>query len=78
MSAFGFLQNLGFFRKLKPAVFHQYPAIDDDRLDVAGFGAVNELAEKVVDRLTVDGIQANQDQIRPFPRFDGSTARTES
>jgi len=54
------------------AVTHQYLSIDDDRLHVAGFSAVNELAEKIVYRLMMDRVHVNQNQIRPLTGFDGS------
>jgi len=57
----GLFQDFSLFRELKLAISHHRSAINDDRLNVARFSTVDELAEKIVDGLVVDGIQTNQD-----------------
>jgi hypothetical protein len=46
---------------LELTISHHYSTINDDRLNVARFSTVDELAEKIVDGLVVDDIQTNQD-----------------
>src|SRR5262245_34094063 len=57
----GLFQDFSLFHELELAISHHHSAINDDRLNVARFSTVNELAEEIIDRLVVDGIQTNQD-----------------
>src|SRR5712692_2764294 len=71
-------QRLSFVVPSELAIAHQHLTVDDDRLHVAGLGAMDELAKDIVYRLIMDRVHVNQNQIRPFTDFNGSAKRRQS
>ncbi len=61
----------------KLAVAHYDLAVDDHRLNIARLGAVDDLAEDVVDRLVMHGVDVDENQIRALADFDGAAERVE-
>src|SRR6185436_19388539 len=54
------------------AIAHYEAAVDDDALDVGGFGGVDEIRIDVVERYLIERIAIDDQQIRALSRLEGA------